>query len=54
MNDFIKRREKLAGKNKTTYDTAREVKKTGRLNVDDLRRAAKKLGYTIKKNPHKD
>ena len=41
-------------KTKAYFETAREVKKTGRLNVDDLRRAAKRLGYTIKKNPHKD
>ena len=46
MNDVVK-------KNKKIYDTAKEVKKTGRINVDDLRRAAKRLGYTIKKNPHK-
>ena len=47
MNDKVK--------NKKIYETAREVKKTGRLNVDDLRRAAKRLGYKLtKKNPHKD
>jgi len=46
MNDKVK--------NKKIFETAREAKKTGRLNVEDLRRAAKRLGYTIKKNPHKD
>ena len=45
MNDKVK--------NKKIYETAREVKKTGRLNVDDLRRAAKRLGYTIKKQLEK-
>jgi|18_taG_2_1085343.scaffolds.fasta_scaffold22906_2 hypothetical protein len=44
MNDQVK-------KNKKIYDTAKEVKKTGRLNLDDIRRAAKKLGYTLKKKP---
>ena len=45
MNDKVK--------NKKIYETAREVKKTGRLNLDDLRRAAKKLGYTLKKKLEK-
>ena len=49
MSDFVKRRATLAGKNKKIYDTAKDVKKTGRINVDDLRRAARRLGYKLTK-----
>ena len=51
MNDKSK---KQAKKTADTYAQARANKPTGiRLSVDDLKRAAEKLGYTVKKNPHK-
>jgi len=47
MNDVVK-------KNKKIYQLAKERKSGGRLTLDDIKRAAKQLGYVVKKNPHKD
>jgi len=47
MNDTVK-------KNKKIYKLAKDRKPMGRLTLDDIKRAAKSLGYIVKKNPHKD
>ena len=49
MNDKVK-----PGKLEKIARAAKAEKPSGRINLDDLKRNAKRLGYTIKKNPHKD
>ena len=47
------REDKKKYKTVKTYSEARKNKKEGRLSVEDLKEAADKLGYTVKRNPHK-
>ena len=47
MNDTVK-------KNKKIYKLAKDRAPLKKLNIDDIKRAAKVLGYKVVKNPHKD
>tara|TARA_R100001594_G_scaffold120076_1_gene155608 strand:+ start:1342 stop:1485 length:144 start_codon:yes stop_codon:yes gene_type:complete len=47
MNDTVK-------KNKKIYKLAKDRSPSKRLNIDDIKRAARSLGYKVVKNPHKD
>ena len=49
----MSKEEKKKYKTVKLHLEAKKTKKEGRLSVEDLKEAADKLGYTVKKNPHK-